>query len=163
MIATYNGIRALKDLEKRSKYYANRVRKFRQEQAIHYQKVAQFYLSKAILYPQFSTKKTKEGIKPYVTTTRIGIKATAESSMYVEYGTGIVGAEGVQNPKTPSNWEHDAMGHGEEGWTFYKPSAKRRLHTKGQSAKCFMYDTELEIRANLKKDFRKEFERCFKK
>jgi hypothetical protein len=26
-----------------------------------------------------------------------------------------------------------------------------------------MYNTELEIRANLKKDFREEFKRCFKK
>lgn len=163
MIATYNGIRALKDLEKRSKYYAKRVRKFRQEQAIHYQKVAQINLKNALVHPDFSTGETAEGIKPYVTTTRIGIKATAKGSIYAEYGTGIVGAEGMQNPKAPPDWEPDAMGHGEQGWTFYKPSSKRRIHTRGQEAKCFMYDTELEIRANLKKDFREEFKRCFKK
>lgn len=163
MITTYNGIRALKDLEKRSKYYARRVRKFRREHAIYYREFAKERLRKRILHPQFSTKKTADGIISYITTTRIGIKSTAESSMYVEYGTGIVGAEGVQNPKAPSNWEPDAMGHGEEGWVFYKPSSKTRIHTLGQEAKGFMYDTELEIRATLKKDFREEFKRCFKK
>lgn len=163
MIVTYNGIRALKDLEQRSKRYAIRVRRFRREHAIYYREFAQKKLDDAILYPDFSTGKTSEGIISYITTTRIGIKATAESSKYAEYGTGIVGAEGMQNPKAPSDWEPDAMGHGEQGWTFYKPSSKRRIHTLGQEAKCFMYDTELEIRATLKKDFREEFKRCFKK
>ena len=80
-----------------------------------------------------------------------GIKISiGDYGMYVEFGTGIVGAS---NPH-PHPWIYDVNGHGEKGW-FYPTDAsdpnpwkhyyngKLYAWTKGQKARPFMYNTWL--------------------
>ena len=72
-----------------------------------------------------------------------------EYAMYVEFGTGVVGAE-VPHPNTNfgdgtfSNWTYDSAGHGEYGWSYYKNN--KWNWTLGQQARPFMYLTWLWIR-----------------
>lgn len=65
------------------------------------------------------------------------IRAGAWYAIYVEYGTGIVGAG---NPH-PDPWAYDVNNHGEEGWLF---TGRDGLiyRTRGQPAHPFMYNTE---------------------
>jgi len=67
------------------------------------------------------------------------ISVGADYAKYVEYGTGIVGAE---NPHPKDPWEYDVNSYGEDGWFYYDESHK--LHwTAGQPSRHFVYDTWL--------------------
>lgn len=81
-----------------------------------------------------------------------GIRITVDSeyAMYIEFGTGIVGAE---NPH-PHPWIYDVNAHGEKGWFYpttendpnpYKHFFNGVLYawTKGQKSRPFMYQTWL--------------------
>ena len=66
--------------------------------------------------------------------------ADAPYAIYVEYGTGIVGA-GDPHPEADGNWNYDVKGHGQEGW-FYRNDKDGKVHwTKGFISRPFMYNT----------------------
>lgn len=76
---------------------------------------------------------------------RIGVIFTpAPYSIYVEYGTGIVGKNGPAYPgEMMPGYEPDAMGHGESGWWYFDTTdGNRRFKwTKGMESRPFMYNT----------------------
>lgn len=65
----------------------------------------------------------------------------ASYAIFVEYGTGIVGADSPKHPDPAPGWECDAKGHGKAGWTYYDEKRQKYVHTKGQPASAFVYRT----------------------
>lgn len=77
--------------------------------------------------------------------TRVGIiRANTPYAVYVEYGTGIVGA-GSPHPE-PEGYVYDVNGHGEAGWTYWNPNDQRFHLTAGMPARPFMYNTREQLR-----------------
>lgn len=64
------------------------------------------------------------------------VKAGAWYAVYVEYGTGIVGAN---SPHPDGGWAYDINGHGEDGWDYIDRWGVPR-HTTGMRSRPFMYD-----------------------
>lgn len=79
-----------------------------------------------------------EAIEAIVEKNEAIVMANSPYAEFVEFGTGMVGAN---NPHpNPVGWAYDINGHGEEGWIW--PGRDGRFHwTMGQPAKPFMYDT----------------------
>lgn len=93
----------------------------------------------------------------------LGVRASRDGNdytMYVEYGTGVVG-EGFQHPDpSMADWEYDINQHGDEGW-WYPSYEEDRNSTKyqtkdgvwwawtaGQASRPFMYHTWLWLMDN---------------
>lgn len=74
------------------------------------------------------------------------IKVGAEYAIFVEFGTGIVGANSP-HPST-ENWNYDINNHGENGWWYYDSKQDRFRWTKGQTASAFVYRTLEFMRKN---------------
>lgn len=73
---------------------------------------------------------------------RVGfIRAGATYAIYVEFGTGIVGAS---NPH-PLGFAYDINNHGEKGWRYYNSDRGYGGWSKGYPARPFMYHTFLEL------------------
>ena len=80
---------------------------------------------------------------------RIGyVIAGAPHAIYVEYGTGMVGAENPHPEAGRASWEYDVNGHGLNGWVYVKGSdgvfsmdGAQFRWTKGYIARPFMYNT----------------------
>ena len=123
-------------------------------------KIAQMYIAQ---FPAVDTGALHDSIVgKYDTKAHSGTLSTnVEYAAYVEFGTGIVGAD---NPHpNPDGWEYDVHGHGNSGW--YYPSEKggwipkegtykgqRMAWTKGQPARPFMYSTMLELEEIAKQE-----------
>ena len=61
-------------------------------------------------------------------------------AIYVEYGTGIVGAS-EPHPEAAEQWAYDVNGHGIKGWV-YKSDKDGKFHwTMGYISRPFMYNT----------------------
>lgn len=74
------------------------------------------------------------------------IRATAYYAIFVEYGTGIVGANGKEHPWAGQiGWEAGASGHGDKGW-YYKGWDGQRYWTKGTESRPFMYNTMMMLK-----------------
>ena len=69
------------------------------------------------------------------------IEVGSAYAIFVEYGTGIVGATGKKHPEPAPGWKCDAKGHGEKGWTYFDAKQNRFRWTKGQPASAFVYRT----------------------
>ena len=67
------------------------------------------------------------------------IKAGAPYAVYVEFGTGIVGA-GSPHP-APAGWRYDVNNHGEAGWWYFNDRDQKWHWTKGIESRPFMYNT----------------------
>lgn len=66
---------------------------------------------------------------------------------YVEFGTGIIGANAGQHPKAAQNgYVADGMGHGDSGWVYYKDG--QFYWTQGYPSRPFMYETALQLQEN---------------
>ena len=91
------------------------------------------------------------------------LSANVEYAAYVEFGTGIVGAEEPHPDAKNQGWDYDRNHHGNAGW--YYPSengkwipkegkykGKRMAWTKGQPARPFMYSTMLELEEIAKQE-----------
>ena len=61
---------------------------------------------------------------------------------YVEFGTGVRGAEG-SHPTIP--WTYDINGHGEDGWYYFDEKQGRIRYTQGMPSRPFMYNTAREL------------------
>lgn len=71
------------------------------------------------------------------------IKAGAPYAVYVEFGTGVVGA-GSPHP-APAGWQYDVNAHGESGWWYYNDRDGKMHWTKGMQSRPFMYNTAREL------------------
>lgn len=73
-------------------------------------------------------------------TTGVGIiRAGAWYAVFVEFGTGVVGA-GSPHPD-PTGWQYDANGHGDKGWVYFNENDQKWHWTKGMKSRPFMYNT----------------------
>ena len=61
-------------------------------------------------------------------------------AIYVEYGTGVVGAESP-HPEAEGNWDYDVKHHGDEGWVYLNDNDGKYHWTKGFVSRPFMYNT----------------------
>ena len=75
---------------------------------------------------------------------RVGfVRADCWYAIYVEYGTGVVGAD---NPHPePTGWYYDVHHHGNNGWVYFNEREGKAMRTKGQPSSPFMYNTFREL------------------
>jgi len=87
------------------------------------------------------TGELEESITGYFNpTVQVGIiRAGAPYAIYVEFGTGIVGA-GSPHP-APAGWRYDVNNHGEAGWWYFNDRDQKWHWTKGIKSRPFMYNT----------------------
>lgn len=71
------------------------------------------------------------------------VRAGAPYAIFVEYGTGVIGA-GSPHPK-PDGWQYDANGHGDEGWVYLNERDGKYHWTRGYQSRPFMYNTAREL------------------
>lgn len=85
------------------------------------------------------------------------IKAGAPYAVYVEFGTGVVGA-GSPHP-APAGWRYDVNAHGESGWWYYNDRDGKMHWTKGMQSRPFMYNTARELEQECVKIAKEVFSR----
>lgn len=87
------------------------------------------------------TGELEESITGYFNpTAQVGIiRAGAPYAIYVEFGTGVVGA-GSPHP-APAGWRYDVNNHGEAGWLYFNERDQKWHWTKGIESRPFMYNT----------------------
>ena len=72
--------------------------------------------------------------------TSVGIiRAGAWYAVFVEFGTGVVGASSPH--PDPTGWQYDANGHGDKGWVYFNDDDQKWHWTKGMPSRPFMYNT----------------------
>lgn len=80
------------------------------------------------------------------------IRATAYYAIFVEYGTGSVGAGSGQHPWAgDAGWEHDTNEHGEAGWLYYGWDMKWH-RTAGMPSRPFMYNTMMMLKDTAERE-----------
>lgn len=68
---------------------------------------------------------------------------------FVEFGTGIRGAESPHPDTSIIGWKYDVNEHGEKGWFYFK---ENEWHwTKGMPSRPFMYETNMELMQEVTK------------
>jgi hypothetical protein len=89
----------------------------------------------------FYTGELEESITGYYSpSTQVGIiKTDVPYAIYVEFGTGVVGA-GSPHP-APAGWRYDVNNHGEAGWWYFNERDQKWHWTKGIESRPFMYNT----------------------
>ena len=87
------------------------------------------------------TGELEESVTGYFNpTVQVGvIRAGAPYAIYVEFGTGVVGA-GSPHP-APTGWRYDVNNHGEKGWWYFNERDQKWHWTKGIESRPFMYNT----------------------
>lgn len=93
----------------------------------------------------FDTGELADSIQGYYSPSlRAGfIRAGAWYAVYVEYGTGVVGASSPH--PMPGGWAYDVNSHGESGWVYMSDRDNQFHWTKGQPSSPFMYNTLREL------------------
>lgn len=76
------------------------------------------------------------------------IVANAAHAAYVEFGTGIVGAENSHPNYEEFGWVYDVNEHGEDGWWYTGKDGKKHW-TKGLQSRPFMYDTSVQLKEKI--------------
>lgn len=71
------------------------------------------------------------------------VRAGAPYAIFVEYGTGVIGA-GSPHPKA-DGWQYDANGHGDKGWVYLNNRDGKYHWTRGYQSRPFMYNTAREL------------------
>lgn len=122
-------------------------------------------------YHIINTGRLLDSISVIPTQTGFIISCGVEYAMFVEYGTGIVGAENP-HPSPDIDWIYDSNYHGEAGWwyptTSDDPNPAKRVTkdgtilawTAGQRSKPFMYDTWLWARRSASQIIKKHIGRA---
>lgn len=68
---------------------------------------------------------------------------------FVEFGTGIVGANSPHPNTSVVGWKYDVNEHGEKGWFYFKDG---KWHwTKGMPSRPFMYETSMQLMKEITK------------
>lgn len=73
------------------------------------------------------------------------IKATAYYAIFVEYGTGVIGATNPHPEAGEAGWDYDVNEHGEKGWIYYGWDFRKHW-TKGMPSRPFMYNTMMTLK-----------------
>jgi len=124
-----------------------------------------------ILYGLLDTSIVND-IRVKVAGNGISLSVGSKFALYVEYGTGIVGAN--NSHPSPKGWVYDVNSHGEQGWMYptneSDPNPTKKMHdgqwyawTKGQKSKPFMYNTWLWGRRSATQIIRKNMRAEIKK
>lgn len=74
-----------------------------------------------------------------------------EYAPFVEFGSGIVGAENPHPDTSLVNWKYDINSHGEAGWSYYNDRDGQWHWTKGMQSRPFMYETGQDLRLIINK------------
>lgn len=68
---------------------------------------------------------------------------------FVEFGTGIVGANSPHPNTSIVGWKYDVNEHGEKGWFYFKDG---KWHwTKGMPSRPFMFETSMQLMKEITK------------
>ena len=73
------------------------------------------------------------------------IRAECWYAVYVEFGTGVVGAGAAHPAAGAHGWNYDANHHGDSGWVYFSDRDGQFHWTKGQISNPFMYNTMREL------------------
>lgn len=76
------------------------------------------------------------------------IIAGTDHAMFVEFGTGLVGASDP-HPYNYLGWEYDVNNHWTDGWVYQKNG--KYYHTRGQRSNPFMYRTAKYLSENAER------------
>ena len=76
---------------------------------------------------------------------------------FVEFGTGVVGAENPHPDVSIAGWRYDTNEHGESGWFYFKEGSWH--WTKGLPSRPFMYETSIELTKKVTEIAKEVFER----
>lgn len=76
------------------------------------------------------------------------IRTSVEYAAFVEFGTGIEGANSEQSGFPHPGYTPDGRGRGEAGWWYYNPNDSKVHWTQGEPAKPFMYTALATIRGS---------------
>ena len=106
----------------------------------------QYAQAEVKLLGAFDTGALEASITGYFdSSSRVGfIRAGLWYAVYVEYGTGVVGASSP-HPEPASGWVYDANHHGDSGWLYFSLKEGKVMWTKGQPSRPFMYNTFREL------------------
>jgi hypothetical protein len=69
------------------------------------------------------------------------IRVNSDYAIFVEYGTGIVGAANP-HPNPALGWTYDFNGHGEKGWNYYDAKQGKFRWTRGEAPSAFVFRTK---------------------
>lgn len=95
--------------------------------------------------PAYDSGALSESLQAAMLNDKEGIITTGVMyAIFVEYGTGAVGA--VQPHPEPNGYQYDTNGHGLDGWV-YRGSDGKFHWTAGMAARPFMYNTLRDLEA----------------
>jgi len=77
------------------------------------------------------------------------VRTDCEYAVFVEYGTGIKGAEHPEASRV--GWEKNQKGKGEAGWPFFSEAFGEWYTTHGQGATPFMYNAKMTVKNEAEK------------
>ena len=78
----------------------------------------------------------------------VRISNDSDHAVYVEFGTGIVGARNPYENNT-IGYKYDIKGHGDKGWYYYDEHDGQLHWTKGMPSRPFVHDTYLKLREQV--------------
>ena len=110
-------------------------------------RIAQMYIAQ---FPAVDTGALHDSITgEYIKALHSGtISTNVYYAAFVEYGTGIVGADN-SHPDS-GGWAYDVNNHGDAGWWYQVDGGWR--HTRGMPARPFMYNTLRELEAEAESE-----------
>lgn len=98
--------------------------------------------------PAYDTGTLSNSIVSEMLNEREGVvKTDVDYAMFVEYGTGIVGA--IQHHPEPNGYQYDIHEHGIEGWVYFGTDGKFHT-TAGMASRPFMYNTLRDLEEEAK-------------
>lgn len=121
-----------KSLESIDKYILEELAKYTHERVVYY-----IATSVGDNYPPTDELINSIQISEYLANS-IRVYTENVYAYYVEYGTGVIGAENAHPKSSEAGWTYDKNGHGEEGWV-YKVGDNEYYWTQGEEAHQFMY------------------------
>lgn len=96
----------------------------------------------------YSTGKITRHIIVRVGDTYCTISNDSDHALYIEFGTGIVGAWSPYENNT-IGYEYDVNGHGYEGWYYYDKDEKRVRWTRGMPSRPFVHNTFIKLSSEV--------------
>lgn len=95
----------------------------------------------------------------------VRIIAPTPQARFMEFGTGIRGANSPHPEASKSGWRYDTNGHGEKGWLYPVPGAGGKVQfrrTQGLPARPFMLNTRLFLMTRKESILREEIKKVMK-
>jgi len=142
---------AIRELEQYKKEFMRKCNELIDEmtqQGVH---VAKLFTASLVAFDTGYLQDNIEGF--FDAESRVGfIRANCWYAVYVEYGTGIVGASKSHPNAAAHGWVYDVNSHGEKGWVYFSAHDGQCQfhHTKGQPSKPFMYSTYRDLQRQAK-------------